>query len=482
MKYPIRNISLKNRGLVMVGVVILAFVLGYAFRNVTSGVQAKQDNRPLSETTAEETPGVRTVYVCSMSCLPPANEPGNCPVCGMKLIPMLLGDKEEQDKAKLVLGEEAIRRAEVRIQPVERKFVSAEVRMFGQIEYDPAHMSYVSAFMPGVIDRVYVKRAGQTVRWHDRLFDLYSSDLYFTQQELVSVMKTIPSFLAFQAKTPYTARKALTQSRSTGEGAKADSPEYKEAMDKLAAIRHKLHILGLPKADIDELMKLGEPTGIAGVYATKAGVVIEQNAYEGAFVNTGTPIFTIGDPRYVWARLDAYESDFPWLHREQKVEFETDAYPGVTFTGKIVFIDPTFDPNKRTFKIGALYPDEERKLRPNMLVRAKAYAELTADGKVRTDFTGDDEAPLVIPASAPLITGERAIVYVAVPGENITFEGREVVLGCKAKDYYLVREGLEEGELVVVNGNFKLDSAMQILAKPSMMNSHRADAESDPRP
>jgi len=482
MRFPVRNMHLKNRGLVIIGVVILAFILGYAFRNVTSGVQAKPDSRSPLEMTAEEKSGVRTVYVCSMSCIPPMEEPGKCPVCGMELIPMLVGDKEEQDAPKLVLGDDAIKRAEVRIHPVERKFVSAEIRMFGQIEYDPAHMSYVSAFMPGVIDRVYVKRAGQTVRWHDRLFDLYSSDLYFTQQELVSVMKTIPSFLAFQAKTPYAARKALIQSRSTGEGPKADSPEYKEAMEKLASIRHKLRILGLPKADIDELMKLGEPTGIASVYATKAGVVIEQNAYEGTFVNTGTPIFTIGDPRYVWARLDAYESDFSWLRMGQEVEFETDAYPGVAFTGKIVFIDPAFDPNKRTFKIGALYPDKERKLRPNMLVRAKVHAELTADGKVRTDLTRDDQAPLVIPASAPLITGERAVVYVAAPGENITFEGREVVLGRKAKDYYLVREGLEEGELVVVNGNFKLDSAMQILAKPSMMDSHRADAESDHRP
>ena len=389
MKLSIRNIRLKNRGLVMVGVVLLAFVLGYALRNVTSGVQAKPDNRPLLETSNKGESDQRTVYVCSMNCVPPMDQPGNCPVCGMELLPMLLGAADEQDTPKLVLTEEAVTRAELRIRPVERKFVSAEVRMFGQIEYDPAHMSYVSAFMPGVIDRVYVKRAGQTVRWHDPLFDLYSSDLFYTQQELVTVMNTIPSFLAFQAKTPYIARNALIRSRTPGKGPKAESPEYQEAMQKLAAIRHKLHILGLPKTDIDELMKLGEPTGIATIYATKVGVVIEQNAYEGTYVNTGTRIFTIGDPRYVWAKLDAYESDFPWLRMGQKVEFETDAYPGVTFSGKIVYIDPTFDQNKRTFKVGALYPDRERKLRPNMLVRAKVYAELTADGRVTNQRTSD---------------------------------------------------------------------------------------------
>ena len=81
------------------------------------------------------------------------------------------------------------------------------------------------------------------------------------------------------------------------------------------------------------------------------------------------------------------------------------------------------------------------------------------------------ETPLVIPASAPLITGTRAVVYVQVPGaEKPTYQGREIVLGPRAGDYYIVKSGLAEGEIVVTNGNFKIDSALQIQAKPSMMN------------
>jgi Cu(I)/Ag(I) efflux system membrane fusion protein len=82
----------------------------------------------------------------------------------------------------------------------------------------------------------------------------------------------------------------------------------------------------------------------------------------------------------------------------------------------------------------------------------------------------DIEASLVIPVTAPLVTGKRAVVYVTVPGKPGTFAGRDVVLGPRAGDYYLVKEGLQEGESVVTNGNFKIDSAIQILAKPSMMN------------
>lgn len=80
----------------------------------------------------------------------------------------------------------------------------------------------------------------------------------------------------------------------------------------------------------------------------------------------------------------------------------------------------------------------------------------------------NDSAPLVIPASAPLITGRRAVVYVDL-GEG-RFEGREISLGARAGDYYLVESGLSVGERVVTKGNFKIDSAVQILAKPSMMN------------
>jgi Cu(I)/Ag(I) efflux system membrane fusion protein len=99
-----------------------------------------------------------------------------------------------------------------------------------------------------------------------------------------------------------------------------------------------------------------------------------------------------------------------------------------------------------------------------------ARATVTA-GARNTKTMQTAEAPLIIPASAPLITGKRAVVYVAVPDrDRPTFEGRDVVLGARAGDYYIVASGLSEGEMVVVNGAFKIDSELQIRAKPSMMS------------
>mgnify|MGYP002641020841 CR=1 FL=1 len=468
MKKLNQNLSKKGVALLLAAL-FLGLATGFLLKGGGSGKGSDVGVEP-STIEASEASGP-LVYICPMNCVPPMDKGGKCPICGMDLIPFHLGPETDNTGApQLKLTPEAIKLGAIQVAPVERKLVPAEVKLFGRIDYDPAHMSYVTAFMPGVIDRIYVKRAGQFVRWGDPLFDLYSPDLLETQRQLIEAMKFVPSFLAFQRGMPHVAIEAPVQAMETpGESGKR-SPDEKTALRTINAIRHKLLIMGLPKRDIDELMKVGEPTGIATVYAPMYGQVVVQNAFEGTYVNRGTPIFTLADPQHVWAKLDAYEADYPWIRKRQEVTFETEVYPGEGFRGKVVYVDPVFDPKTRTFNIGVIYPDRGGRLKAGMLVRAVIHARLRADGKLAGPDDKGDSAPLVIPASAPLITGKRSVVYVAVAGKEGVFEGREVVLGPKAKDYYLVLEGLTEGEQVVVNGNFKIDSAIQILAKHGMMD------------
>jgi len=458
---------LSKKGVVLLSAALLLGVVTGLFLK-GSEKQTKEGVEP-AKIEVSEGSGV-LVHVCPMNCIPPMDKAGKCPICGMELVPLRMGP--EMDKAgasRLKLTPEAIELGSIQLAKVERKPVDAQVKLFGQIDYDPAHMSYVTTFMPGVIDRIYVKRAGQFVRWGDPLFDIYSSDLLETQRQLIEAMKFVPSFLAFQRGFPHVAIEAPVQAREKpGESGKR-SPEEETALKTINAIRHKLLIMGLPKRDIDELMKVGEPTGIATLYAPMYGQVVVQNAFEGTYVNRGTAIFTLADPQHVWAKLDAYESDYPWIRKGQDVTFETEVYPGERFKGKVVYVDPVFDPTTRTFNIGVIYPDRGGRLKAGMLVRAVIHARLRADGKVVGTGDKTDSGPLIIPLSAPLITGKRSVVYVAVAGEEGVFEGREVVLGPKAKDHYVVLEGLKEGDQVVVNGNFKIDSAVQILARPGMM-------------
>jgi Cu(I)/Ag(I) efflux system membrane fusion protein len=268
--------------------------------------------------------------------------------------------------------------------------------------------------------------------------------------------------------------------------------------------------LGLKNEQVAEIERSGKPVTHLTIYSPIGGVVIEKMANEGMYVTTGTHIYTVADLSQVWVKLDAYEADLPWIRYGQQVEFTAEAYPGEVFRGWISFIAPTLDPKTRTVKVRVNVPNADRRLKPEMFVRAVVRSQVAEGGMVidpnladkwicpmhpsvvktvpgACDICGMDlvkteslgyvvaevsgEPPLVIPASAPLITGKRAVVYVQQPeAEHPTFNGREVVLGPRAGDCYLVKSGLKEGEEVVTHGGFKIDSALQIQAKPSMMN------------
>jgi Cu(I)/Ag(I) efflux system membrane fusion protein len=111
-------------------------------------------------------------------------------------------------------------------------------------------------------------------------------------------------------------------------------------------------------------MARGLPSGISTVITPTTGIVQQQSAFKGSYVNTGETVFTIANPKYIWARLDGYASDFPWIRLGQEAEFRVDAYPEETFTGKVQYLDPEFDPQTRTFKVGVLYTDPRERLKP----------------------------------------------------------------------------------------------------------------------
>ena len=291
-----------------------------------------------------------------------------------------------------------------------------------------------------------------------------------------------------------------------------DAPEIvrSTAASTVEAARSRLRRWGLTAAQIRSAEKEGVLSDHVTINAPLGGTVIQRQGQEGMYVETGTPLFTIADLSKVWVLLEAYESDLLWLHYGQPVTFTTEAYPGDKFQGTVSFINPVLNPGTRTVSVRVNVDNPDGRLKPDMFVRAEVHANIAAGGRVmdtglagkwicpmhpeiikghqdKCDVCGmalvtseslgyvtpEDaatEMPLLIPATAPLVTGKRAIAYVELPdSETPTFEGREIALGPRAGDYYLVAAGLEEGERVVTNGNFKIDSALQLLAKPSMM-------------
>ncbi len=352
-------------------------------------------------------------------------KPGKCPICFMDLIPAVEpGGGGDLGSREIELSEAAQKLAEVETAPVERRSVAVDIRMAGKIQPDETRMAVIAPRVAGRIDKLYANYLGMAVKAGEPLADLYSPELVSAQQELLQA-----------AKAP-------------------------GAASLLDAVRERLRLWGLTAEQISGIERRGEVRDHVTFYAPIGGVVVEKDVREGQYVETGMRLFTVADLSRVWVQLEAYESDLAWLRTGQEIEFEAEAHPGETFKGTIAFIEPVLDPATRTVRVRADVPNADGRLKPEMFVRAVVRAAVAGDG---------ESMPLAIPATAPLVTGARAVVYVAAPGREGVFEGREITLGPRAGAYYVVREGLREGERVVVQGAFKIDSSLQIQGKPSMM-------------
>lgn len=435
LKMTFEKIISKENRWIFIGAIIIGLILGLTF---SGGSEKTSSINPEGEIGEDHEHSKNQIWTCSMH--PQIQQPksGKCPLCGMDLIPVS-SEAEEVGYNQLKLSENAIKLAEIQTAPVERREVSKVIRMSGKIAFNETNVANITSRIPGRIDNIYVNYTGTEIKKGERMVNLYSPELITAQQELLQSLKS------------------LQISRT---------PELKEnALKIVEASREKLILWGLTKNQIREFENRNNTVNHIVIYSPMNGIVVRKDAFEGMYVNTGTKLYTIANLQDLWVQLDAYESDISWIKTGQSVEFETEAYPGKAFKGKVTFIDPVINPRTRTIKVRVNIKNHDLKLKPEMFVSAKVYADIEPTKK------GEDHIlPLVIPSSSPLVTGKRAIVYVAVPGKKGVFEGRNIVLGSLADEYYIVKDGLNEGEIVVVNGAFKIDSDLQIQAKSSMMN------------
>ncbi|MBM4327411.1 MAG: DUF3347 domain-containing protein [Deltaproteobacteria bacterium] len=464
--------------------ILIAFAAGYFLSGGGSVRDDKLARGPAAETAQQKADKAEppketkaTLWTCAMHPQIKLPNPGKCPICFMDLVPLETGAGPitTASLTQYSMSETAKKLAEVETSPVKREHAKVNVNMVGMVFEDETRVAFVPARVDGRLDELYVNFTGVMVNGGDPMVKIWSPTLIKSQVELFESIRTKD----------------------------VDKEVIKGAEEKLMQ-------QGLTREQVDELKAKQKPILYVTLRAPISGVVMKKMAVLGQFVKEGQEMYVINDLSRVWVKLDAYETDMPWIRYGQEVTFTTSSAPGKTFKGKVLFIDPVLDTKTRSVKVRVEADNPDLSLRPGMFVSARLEAEVDAKGRViKSEWAGKyicpvhlsdtpsdtpgfcpeskmelkpasafgyaDEknpvSPLTIPAAAPLITGKRSIVYVELPqADQPTYALREVILGPRAGDKYVVYEGLKEGERVVTRGNFKIDSAMQILARSSMMH------------
>jgi len=382
-----------------------------------------------------------TIWTCSMHPQIRQTEPGQCPICGMDLIPVEgATGANEGDPRRVSLSERAKILARIRTAEAQRLGSGrVERRLLGRVDYDERSLRTVTAWIGGRIDRLHVSTTGERVKRGQVIATLYSPEVYSAHQDLIQ---------------------ARQQFERLQDGATPSSRRAAELA--LDAARDRLRLVGVPDGELRTMERADKPSERARIRTPFGGTVIERLATQGSYVETGTGLYRVADLSTLWVQLDAYESDLPMLKAGQGVLLRVEALPGEEFKGRVTFVDPVLDPQTRTARVRIEVKNQDRRLLPGMFVEAS----------VQSDGAGKsaEQAPVVIPATAPLFTGRRSVVYVEVEGaEKPTYEARVVTLGPRMGDLYPVLAGLQDGERVVIHGAFAIDADLQIRGGDSMM-------------
>jgi RND family efflux transporter MFP subunit len=412
----------------------------------------------------------KTIYHCPMHPTYTSDKPGDCPICGMKLVPLEAEDKpaatpppapkkkimyrstmmpnEISDKpGKDSMGMDMVPfeveeggavtevggRIQVKIGPERQQLIGIKtasarfqdihkvIEAVGRVDYAEPNMSYVNLKYDGWVEKLYVNSTGRAVRRGEPLFDLYSPDLVSAQQEYLIALKA--------------------------------GATLGDASSILKSAREKLRLWNVTDAQIEELGKTGEAQKTLTVYSPGSGIVVEKSVILGQKVMSGENLYKIVDLSRVWILGEVYEYELPFIKTGQEVKVSLSYYPGESFTGKIAYIYPYLKPETRTNQVRIEVGNPGLKLKPEMFANLEIHV--------------DYGTKLAVPADAVLDAGQSKIVFVA-KGDGY-FEPREVKLGVRGQDVYEVLGGVSEGENIVTSANFLIDSESSLKAALSQM-------------
>ena len=364
------------------------------------------------------------IWTCSMHPQIRSHEPGDCPICGMDLIP--LETNASSDPTVLQMTEDAVALANIQTIVVgESSSQEEQVKLNGVLKANETLTASLVSHIPGRIEQLSVSFTGEKVVRGQKLATIYSPQLITAQKELIEAKKLV-----------------------------AISPEF------LEAAKNKLRFWKISSSVIDQIIESETVRESFSIYAEHTGIVKSKKISVGDYINTGEVLFTVENLSQLWVLLDVYEKDIQAIKLGNDISFTTIAYPNQVFKSKIVFIDPNINASTRVTTVRAELNNSANLLKPEMFVKAMLNIN-----------KNDEKIKITVPKTSVLWTGERSVVYVKQADAQIpSFEYKEVKLGDVIGRNYEILEGIKIGDEVVINGAFVIDAAAQLNNQNSMMN------------
>jgi Cu(I)/Ag(I) efflux system membrane fusion protein/cobalt-zinc-cadmium efflux system membrane fusion protein len=305
------------------------------------------------------------------------------------------------------------------------KNINDKLSVPGNVDIDEQSLSYVQTRFAGWIQNVFANATYQYVKKGQPLFTIYSPDLVSTEQEYLLARQN---------------QKTLAP----------DSHEMavQEGGWLLDAAEERLRRFGVPATVVTSLEQTGKVEREIAIDSPASGFIIERNALPNAYVQPDTKLYTIADLSTVWVYANVFQDAVGRLRPGDPAEVTVDAYPGREFDGRVDQILPQVDPATRTVRVRLIFRNPGVVLKPGMYVNVDIDLPL---GK-----------QLIIPASAVLQSGSRAIAFIDHGDGNL--EPREIQTGPQIDDSVVVLKGLRPGDRVVSSANFLVDSEAQLQA------------------
>jgi multidrug efflux pump subunit AcrA (membrane-fusion protein) len=394
----------------------------------------------------------KQLYTCGMHPQIIRDEPGNCPICGMALVPVRNNQAAKSSSAAAQDADTAgaihvdaatIQRMNLKTALVTRGPVLREFRTVGTIAYDESGLRDITTKYEGWIEKLYVDQTWTAVKAGDPLFEIYSPDLYNAELNyLVALRNESPV-----ATSASESSSGTSESKNDSSPAVPAHPSSNPGPLTRAALT-RLQLFDLPARFIADLARTGQAARTFTFRAPTDGVIIEKPAIAGRMIKPGELIYRLADLSSVWVLAQIYEQDLAFVRAGQDATVRVTYGPERVLHGRVQTLLPQVEEQTRAVTARIVLPNPDGHLRPGMFVDVRFAAQLADDA-------------VLVPDLAIVRSGEHNTVFVA--RDDGSFLPREVRLGARSQgDFYQVLSGLSAGERVVTSGEFMLDSESQL--------------------